>query len=64
MPTSTPSPSAAHGAANAAVVIRERIKEKRLFEAQFLFGLLDDDDMPRQDRLALERELEAGRQAS
>lgn len=43
---------------NAAVVIRERIKEKRLFEAQFLFGLLDEDDIPMQERLTLERELD------
>lgn len=43
---------------NAAVVIRERIKERRLFEAQFLFGLLDEDDVSPQERLALERELE------
>lgn len=43
---------------NAAVVIRERIKEKRLFEAQFLFGLLDEDDIPAEERQALERELD------
>lgn len=43
---------------NAAVVIRERIKEKRLFEAQFLFGLLDEDDIPVEERQALERELD------
>ncbi len=43
---------------NAAVVIRERIKERRLFEAQFLFGLLDEDDVSPQERLTLERELE------
>ncbi len=40
------------------MVIRERIKERRLFEAQFLFGLLDEDDVSPQERLDLERELE------
>lgn len=57
MPT-PPHPSSHVPSLNAAVVIRERIKEKRLFEAQFLFGLLDEDDMPVQERLALERELD------
>jgi len=55
VPSQTPSHLTTH---NAAVVIRERIKEKRLFEAQFLFGLLDEDDLPPQERQALERELE------
>ena len=55
MPTSPPSELPSH---NAAIVIRERIKEKRLFEAQFLFGLLDEDDVPAQERLVLERELD------
>lgn len=56
---STPSRPSTHVSShNAAVVIRERIKEKRLFEAQFLFNLLDEDDMPAQERLTLERELE------
>ena len=57
MPTSA-HPSSHMPSHNAAVVIRERIKEKRLFEAQFLFGLLDEDDMPAQERLTLERELD------
>lgn len=55
MPTPPPSELPSH---NAAIVIRERIKEKRLFEAQFLFGLLDEDDVPAQERLVLERELD------
>ncbi|NLZ17840.1 MAG: hypothetical protein GX087_08935 [Desulfobulbaceae bacterium] len=56
---STPSRPSTHVSShNAAVVIWERIKEKRLFEAQFLFNLLDEDDMPAQERLTLERELE------
>ncbi len=53
-----PLPSSHMPSHNAGVVIRERIKEKRLFEAQFLFGLLDEDDMPAQERLNLERELD------
>ena len=53
MATSTPQGSPP----NAAVVIRERIKQKRLFEAQFLFGLLDEDDVSPQEKLVLEREL-------
>ncbi|NQS71760.1 MAG: hypothetical protein HQQ73_06345 [Desulfobulbaceae bacterium] len=55
VPSQTPSHLTTH---NAAVVIRERIKEKRLFEAQFLFGLLDEDDLPPQERQTLEQELE------
>ncbi len=57
MPT-PPLPSAHMPSHNAAVVIRERIKKKRLFEAQFLFGLLDEDDMPALERQELERELD------
>ena len=53
-----PLPSSHMPSHNAGVVIRERIKEKRLFEAQFLFGLLDEDDMAAQERLTLERELD------
>ena len=43
---------------NAAVVIRERIREKRLFEAQFLFGLLDEEDVGQKEYLSLKRELD------
>lgn len=50
-------PSPQDSSPNAAVVIRERIKQKRLFEAQFLFGLLDEDDISPQEKLVLEREL-------
>lgn len=53
-----PTPSHSTPSHNAAVVIRERIKERRLFEAQFLFGLLDEDDVSPQERLTLERELD------
>lgn len=51
------SPTVHESSPNAAVVIRERIKERRLFEAQFLFGLLDEDDISPQERQVLEREL-------